>query len=37
MKNLSKYITVGFFFSFIFIVPIVTLITPDKKIKLKNS
>lgn len=32
MKNLSKYITVGFFFSFIFIVPIVTLITPDKKI-----
>ena len=32
MKNLSKYITVGFFFSFIFIVPIVILITPDKKI-----
>ncbi|WP_042271356.1 DHHW family protein [[Clostridium] dakarense] len=31
-SNLLKYITIIFFFGFIFIVPIVTLSTPDKKI-----
>ncbi len=32
MNNILKYITIIFFISFIFIVPIITLITPDKKI-----
>lgn len=32
MKNLLKYITTGLFFGFIFIIPLVTLATPDKKI-----
>lgn len=32
MNNILKYITIIFFIGFIFIVPIITLITPDKKI-----
>ena len=32
MNNILKYITIIFFIGFIFIIPITTLITPDKKI-----
>ena len=38
MNNILKYITIIFFIGFIFIIPITTLITPDKKIsELENK
>lgn len=38
MNNILKYTTIIFFIGFIFIVPIITLITPDKKIsELENK